>query len=160
MVGKTPAVLMMSLLAALMLAPTTSAAAPVAVAVGNCPPPNPDAWVNACVEFDDRTQNVNAYRYNKNPDTTDVCPVNNICVYPPVLLDLIERQTYSVDYIMVVPHVSTNLGNVIQDACDVIGINCNISEIIASLVSVEMNDQKEQFLLVESGDDAVLMPLA
>lgn len=115
------------LLAGTALAPSAQAMATIQA----CTPPNPDAWVNACVTLRSYSKTVNAYTVDTTPDYTRVCPVNNVCVNAPVILSLLDPQTYTVNYIVPQATYSLNLGNVVDDVCDVVGIVCYVMELVA-----------------------------
>lgn len=100
-----------------------------------CTPPNPNAWVGACVSLVSYSRTVNAYTLDTTPATTTVCPVNNVCVDVPVILDLLDPQSYTVYYYIPDATVTVSPNNVIDDLCDVIGIYCPII-VLQKLVDV------------------------
>ena len=155
---KTMTLFTLSIMTAMALAPTANAASPVDVAVGSCPSGNPDAWVNACVETYSTTRTVRAYTVDKTPETTEVCPVNRICVDVPVVLELIEPRNYVLTHQMAKLHWNVNLNGVVDDVCDVVGIHCKIEDVAASLVSTK-SDGTMTHVMLEDGDDVLLLPI-
>jgi hypothetical protein len=87
---------------------------------------NPDAWVNACVTLVPHTTAVTAYTVDPSPESTRVCPVNNVCANVPVVLSLLAPTSLSVTYYTASPSVGVNPSQLVGDACNVIGIVCDL----------------------------------
>lgn len=100
-----------------------------------CTPPNPDAWVNACVTLSPASRTLNYVVPDQNGPTEEVCPVNKLCVDVPVILRLIKPWSYTVAYYSVQPTYNVNLGNVVDDVCGVIGIVCYLAEVSTETAS-------------------------
>jgi hypothetical protein len=88
--------------------------------------PNPEAWVNACISLTPVYGTVTAYTVDPSPESTRVCPVNDVCANVPVVLSLLAPTTVAVTTYMVDPTFSANADQVVQDACDVIGVVCAV----------------------------------
>lgn len=148
--------LSLSIVALMVGMATLAAPAQALSTIQACTPPNPDAWVNACVTLNPASRTVNYQTYNSNYQTTRVCPINNICVDAPVVTTLIKPWSYTVQYYTVTPTASVHPDNVVDDVCDVLGIVCKLTDAIStsSSMSTEMPNGLvlEGFTLDENGN--------
>jgi hypothetical protein len=102
-----------------------------------CPPYNPEAWVNYCVQLVPTILSVRAYTVDTTPDYTTVCPLPTTCVNVPVILSFVDPATYSVIYYRIYQSVQPSVSQIYEDVCDVIGIACAaLEQILAALGSI------------------------
>lgn len=116
------------LLLGLSAAPSAQAFTIAPVGTDLCPTYDPYAWVNYCVRVTYSPIPVWAYTVDTTPDYTRVCPLPSTCVNVPVVLSLIDPALYTVPYYYTTQNVQPNVGQIYEDACDVIGIACTLAE--------------------------------
>lgn len=90
---------------------------------------NPDAWANACVRTTTRWQTVYAYTLDTTPDTTTVCPLGTKCYNVPVILSMVDPQSYTVYYTYPTASYNVNTKQILEDVCDVIGVSCALTSL-------------------------------
>lgn len=99
---------------------------------------NPEAWANACITTTPRWATVYAYTLDTTPDYTTVCPFGTKCYNVPVVLSIIDPQSYTVYYSYPKATYNVNTQQILEDACDVIGISCAIYNLIQTTAAVSM----------------------
>ena len=89
-----------------------------------CPPENPTAWVNYCVQLIPYPSGVWAYEVDTTPETTLVCPHPSICANVPILLELVDEKFYPATLYRLAYTITPNGSQIHEDICDVIGVHC------------------------------------
>lgn len=102
-----------------------------------CPTPNPEAWVNYCVEVIPYATGAWAYEPDTTPETTLVCPLPSTCVNVPIILELVDEKFYSATLYRVAYTITPNGSQIYEDVCDVIGLYCSpLKPILESLAPI------------------------
>lgn len=116
------------LVATAAVAPTAQAAAvEPEVTMTTCRAPNPDAWVNVCVDLNPTMRSVNAYTVDTTPTTVPICPVGTLCANVPVIMGgLIVAHRYYYTIYNPAMQYNVNSDRIISDVCAVVGIVCPI----------------------------------